>query len=234
MVFPIHEQGLKIHTPKNQLLQRPAIRQTQATTASRRLVDEESGNTEHEQNISDQTWLGRQLSGQHDKDSQDQPSRQRALDAYAAVESSHANQLPHLPASSLMRSPVFTLPGSASISDGWIKCQDESIHHLVLVDDQGRLEGVIYDRDLLVEAAGVGQLVNQKDTKLSDLQLRQLIKAPLITAREATDVRDIARMMLTNKVRAVPVVDAKGQLLGIITRSDLMLGLVNQSIEINT
>lgn len=236
MVFPIHEQGLKIHTPKNQLLQRPAIRQTQATTAGRRLVDHQ-GDSEHDQNIADQTWLGRQLSSDSSekKEEGSSGSSRRALDAYEQVEQSHLDKTPPLPASHIMRSPVITLDGGATLNEAWLLASKEAIHHLVLLDQEGQLEGIISDRDLLAEAAGVGALSREEDlVDLARVEVRQLIKAPLITAREKTDVRDIARLMLKNKVRAVPVVDEQKQLVGLITRSDLLLGLANQSVEVDT
>ncbi|WP_404414608.1 HPP family protein [Marinospirillum sp.] len=234
MVFPIQEQGLKIHTPKNQILQRPAIRQTQATTAARRLVDHE-GDSEHDQNVSDQTWLGRQLT-HGETETQEEPaagSGRRAINAYEEVEQSRPHT-PYLPASHIMRSPVITLEGSATLNEAWQLASKESIHHLVLLDDDGNLEGIVNDRDLLAEAAGVGPLSKEEDLDLTQVEVRQLIKAPLVTAAESTDVRDIARLMLKNKVRAVPILNEQQELLGVVTRSDLMLGLANQSVEINT
>lgn len=239
MVFPIHEQGLRIHTPKNQVLQRPAIRQTQATTASRRLVDHD-GDSEHDQNISDQTWLGRQLTAK-EKDAEEgqeekgqAPGRQRALLAYESVEQSRNPVAPHLPASHIMRSPVITLPATASLNEAWQVCQREGIHYLLLTGEDDTLEGIVHERDLLVEAAGVGELSKQEGVDLSKAQVRELIRKPLITASETTDVRDIARLMLKHKVRAVPVLNDQQELLGLVTRSDLMLGLANQRIELNT
>jgi CBS domain-containing protein len=236
MVFPIHEQGLRIHTPKNQILQRPAIRQTQATTAARRLVDHD-GDSEHDQNVSDQTWLGRHLTQKEgEAETQEEPapgSGRRAINAYEEVEQSRPHA-PYLPASHIMRSPVMTLEGSATLNEAWQLASKESIHHLVLLDDNGNLEGIVNDRDLLAEAAGVGPLSKEEDLDLTQVEVRQLIKAPLVTAFESTDVRDIARLMLKNKVRAVPVINDQQELLGLVTRSDLMLGLANQSLEIDT
>ncbi|SFC39414.1 CBS domain-containing protein [Marinospirillum celere] len=237
MVFPIHEQGLRIHTPKNQVLQRPAIRQTQATTAGRRLVDHD-GDAEHDQNISDQTWLGRQLTAKEKQEEEEQATGtrpgSRAIHAYEAVEQSRKPAAPHLPASHIMRSPVITLEAAATLNEAWQLCQREGIHYLVLTDTQGELEGIVSERDLLAEAAGVGELSKQEEIDLSKAEIRVLIRKPLITAQETTDVRDIARLMLKHKVRAVPVINDKNELLGLVTRSDLMLGLANQSIEIDT
>lgn len=240
MVFPIYDQGMKIHTPKNQVLQRPSIRQTQATSASRRLVDQENGTAEHEQSISDQTWLGRNLLPK-EKSSKDRREEEasaalgvRALKSYTEVDQSRKPRVPHLPASQVMSSPVITLSSTALINDAWQLCQEESIHYIVLLNTDGRVTGVISDRNLLAEAAGVGLFSEQDDINLAEVELQQLVQAPLLTAQADTDVREIARLMLKNKVRAVPVLNSQKQLVGLVTRSNLMLGLANQSIEINT
>ncbi|GLR63643.1 CBS domain-containing protein [Marinospirillum insulare] len=233
MVFAIYEQGLRIHTPKEQLLARPAIRQTQAVSASRRMVDRD-GKAEHRQDISDQSWIQGYPDQQEDDASQDPPANNRAMQAYAEVEQSKKKQIPSIPAHQVMRSPVLTLPSTASLNEAWSLMSKEQIHYLVLIDPTGDLAGVLDDRELLKEAAGVGELSKQEGVDLATTQAIQLVKAPLVTASKDTDIRDIARVMLAQKVRAMPVVDAEGTLLGLVTRSDLMLGLANQNLEVWT
>jgi len=231
MVFAIYEQGLRIHTPKEQLLARPAIRQTQAISASRRLVDHK-GDSEHNQDISNQTWVYGYPEQQSSE--QEQQPNSKAMQAYADVEQSKKKQAPLLPAHQIMRTPVITLPATASLNEAWKLMQQEHIHYLVLLDEVGELVGVIDDRELLKEAAGVGELSKQEGVDLATTQASKLVKAPLVTASEETDIRDIARVMLAQKVRAMPIIDAEGALQGLVTRSDLMLGLANQNLEIWT
>lgn len=233
MVFAIYEQGLRIHTPKEQLLARPGIRQTQAVSASRRMVDRD-GKAEHRQDISDQTWIHGYPDHQEGGSNKEDPPKNRAMQAYAAVEQSKKKQIPLIPALQIMRSPVITLPATANLNEAWKLMTQEQIHYLILIDSAGDLAGVIDDRELLKEAAGVGELSKQKGVDLATTQAIELVKAPLVTASEETDIRDIARVMLAQKVRVMPIVDAEGALLGLVTRSDLMLGLANQTLEIWT
>ncbi|NLW05804.1 MAG: CBS domain-containing protein [Pseudomonadaceae bacterium] len=232
MVFAIYEQGLRIHTPKEQLLVRPGIRQTQAISASRRLVDHK-GDAEHNQDISNQTWIyGYPEQPVNEKDLQQQ--QKKAMQAYSEVEQSKKKQIPLLPASLVMRSPVITLPANANLNEAWRLMHKEQIHYLVLIDEAGELAGVIDDRELLKEAAGVGELSKQEGVDLATTQARLLVKTPLVTATEETDIRDIARVMRAQRIRAMPIVDTEGALQGLVTRSDLMLGLANQTLEIWT
>lgn len=243
MVFAIYEQGLRIHTPKEQLLVRPSIRQAQAISASRRLLDHK-GDTEHSQNIGNRVWLNsysnqplkdKQETEKEEKEAADKDTQQqqkRAMRAYTDVEHSKAKKVPLLPVSLVMRSHVITLPASANLNEAWKLMQKEQIHYLVLLDDAGKLAGVLDDRELLKEAAGVGELSKQKGIDLANTQAILLVKAPLVTATDDTDIRDIARVMLAQKVRVMPIVNGEGILQGLVTRSDLMLGLANQTLEL--
>lgn len=233
MVFAIYEQGLRIHTPKEQLLARPAIRQAQAISAARRLVDHQ-GSAEHEQDISNQTWIQGYPDQQAATEDKEQHSKNKALQTYAKVEQSKKKQLPLLPAHQIMRSPVITLASTASLNEAWEIMRKEQIHYLVLIDATGELAGILDDRELLKEAAGVGELSQLEGVNLATTPAIKLVKTPLVTATQETDIRDIARVMLAQKVRAMPIVDTEGILQGLVTRSDLMLGLANQALEIWT
>lgn len=229
MVFAIYEQGMRIHTPKEQLLARPAIRQTQAVSGIRKLV-EHGGDAEHNQDISDQA----RIQDYPESSGERGAPRSRAMDAYAAVEQSRKPQIPVLPAHQIMRSPVTTLPATATLNEAWAVMHREQIHYLVLLDEQNELVGVVNDRHLLQEAAGVGTLSKEEGIDLAKTPIQRLVRAPLVTASPDTDVRDIARVMLAQKVRAMPILDEEGELLGLVTRSDLMLGLANQNLEVWT
>ncbi|SFX31022.1 CBS domain-containing protein [Marinospirillum alkaliphilum] len=233
MVFAIYEQGLRIHTPKEKLLARPAIRQTQAISASRRLM-EHGGDAEHEQSISDQQYIRDYPERSGQGTGERAAPRHKAMEAYASVEQARKPAAPLLPAHQIMRTPVITLSETASLNEAWAIMKRESIHYLLLLDEKGGLSGVINDRDLLQEAAGIGPLSQEAGIDLAHTPAARLIRAPLVTASPDTDVRDIARVMLAQKVRAMPVVSEEGELLGLVTRSDLMLGLANQNLEIWT
>lgn len=244
MVFAIYQQGLRIHTPKEQLLKRPSIRQTQATSSSRRLVDDD-GQADHFQNLSDQTWIHayqgpNQQSQQQEAGTQEpeDPPTNRAINAYTSVAHNPTRPSLVLPAQQIMRYPVVTLAANASLNQAWQLMQQEQIHYLVLLDEQQRLAGILDDRDLLKEAAGIGPLsqqATQQDTpkiNLATATAQQLVTKPLVTAGLNTDIRDIAKVMLAQKIRALPILDEQENLQGLITRSDLMLALANQAFEV--
>ena len=51
---------------------------------------------------------------------------------------------------------------------------------------------------------------------------RDVMVSPVITVGVDATVRDVAKTLLENRISAVPVIDSKGKLVGIVTESDLM------------
>jgi CBS domain-containing protein len=54
------------------------------------------------------------------------------------------------------------------------------------------------------------------------MQARNVMVSPVITVGKIATVRDVAKMLLKNRISAVPVVDNVGKVVGIVTESDLM------------
>jgi CBS domain-containing protein len=54
------------------------------------------------------------------------------------------------------------------------------------------------------------------------MKARDIMVSPVITVDENETVRDVARLLVTKRISAVPVVDSAGTLVGIITEADLM------------
>jgi CBS-domain-containing membrane protein len=85
---------------------------------------------------------------------------------------------------------------------------------LPVVDDSGRVVGIVTDRDLCMALALTGQ-------RAEDLPVRSLVSSTLRTCRPADEVRDALRTMRLYKVRRLPVVDGAGVLQGMLSLCDL-------------
>ncbi len=46
--------------------------------------------------------------------------------------------------------------------------------------------------------------------------------SPVVTAEKDNTVRDVAKLLLANRISAVPVVDSAGKVVGIVSEADLM------------
>ena len=80
--------------------------------------------------------------------------------------------------------------------------------------------GVVTDRDLTIEVLGNGRDAAQ--TTLSDV-----MRSPLVVATESEDASSVLERMRFHGVRRIPVVDARGTLVGIVTLDDLLRALLS-------
>jgi H+/Cl- antiporter ClcA/CBS domain-containing protein len=112
--------------------------------------------------------------------------------------------------------PVVTLLADQSIdlTHAWLDNGKESTTHqgFPIVEQDGRIVGVLTRRDLLAQP------------KPGQTRLRDLITRAPVVAWEYSTLRDVADLMVVHHVGRVPVVtkDEKRQVLGILSRSDLL------------
>jgi CBS domain-containing protein len=55
------------------------------------------------------------------------------------------------------------------------------------------------------------------------MQARQIMTSPVVTVRPETTVRDAATLLLEHRITAAPVLDAEGELVGIVSEGDLVV-----------
>jgi CBS domain-containing protein len=99
---------------------------------------------------------------------------------------------------------------------------------LPVVDDAGRVIGVVSEADLLAKEAladpGVmAEVLDRKDLRKAEgLTAGDLMTHPPVTASPEDPVEQAARMMHFMRVKRLPVVNSGGQLVGIVSRSDVL------------
>ncbi len=82
-----------------------------------------------------------------------------------------------------------------------------------VIDDAGRIVGIVTDRDLAIRAIAAGM---SADTEISEL----MTPSPM-TSTADDDLRDVERKMAEFQIRRIPIVDAGGRCLGIISQADI-------------
>lgn len=99
----------------------------------------------------------------------------------------------------------------------------------VLDDDDGTVVGVVSEADLLIKEALNGTrgrfagIVHPKETrKVTGVTAGDLMTSPAVTIAPDDTVEHAARVMYTHGLKRLPVVDAAGQLAGIISRTDVL------------
>ena len=119
---------------------------------------------------------------------------------------------------------------SARLNDNMTKINDLlldfNIHHIPIVDDEGRLKGIVskHDLDLLKLSTGkYGQeslFVKQK--RILDSQLaKDVMTSKLITVTPEDTIKTVVDIFYGNKIHALPVLENEF-LVGIITPYDLI------------
>ena len=97
-------------------------------------------------------------------------------------------------------------------------------HHLPVVED-GRLVGILSDRDMLRSISPFFGTVNEqpRDAALMGRKVHQLMTRQPICATPAIPLADAARTMYRRKISALPVVDPDtGALRGLLTWKDIV------------
>jgi CBS domain-containing protein len=98
--------------------------------------------------------------------------------------------------------------------------RDEAIGDVLVCDDDGRLRGIVTDRDLVVRGLATGDV--------SSLTLADVCTADVQTVTADADVREVLGLMQDRSLRRVPVVDGDRPV-GIVSLGDLAAALDRES-----
>lgn len=126
-------------------------------------------------------------------------------------------------AQDLMRAPVTTLSPEALLTDAWTLMNKKGFRHIPIVSDQGHLVGILSDRDLLRFSQEL-----EGRTALPQ-KVGQIMKTEVLTATPTTDISEIARVMLDERISALPIIDNSHHLIGMLTVTDILRVLVNRA-----
>jgi acetoin utilization protein AcuB len=128
-----------------------------------------------------------------------------------------------MPVRRWMRQPVVTINAGASVGEATTLMRERGIRHLPVLDARKRLVGIVTDRDLrqVVLDVAIGR-VGEETERLGDLGVREVMTWGVVTVTAATDLREAARVMREQRLGALPVVDAAGHVVGILTEHDLL------------
>lgn len=163
--------------------------------------------------------------GQHDHPPLPDHPHKAAHNAYQQQAEHGLQPKPALLARDLMSSPVHTLSSDSTASEAWAEMTRRSIRHLPVTSVHGILVGIISDRDLLRQVPELTATTSH--SQAGNRTLADLMTRRVVSAAPTTNVRDIARLMLDERIHAVPILDTHRRLVGIVTTRDLLRGIAN-------
>jgi len=109
------------------------------------------------------------------------------------------------------------------------------ISGLPVIDKENKLIGMFTEKDILryilpsyIEK--VGRFIYEENPKatrkkfqdLKDLLVTKLMRKDVVTVDEDASLCEVTRLMLTQKVRRIPVLDKEKKVVGIVAREDIV------------
>jgi acetoin utilization protein AcuB len=138
----------------------------------------------------------------------------------------------------MSRHPLTVKP-DAKVDTALKRMREEKVRRFPVVDDGGKLVGIVSDKDLLYAAPSPATSLSiyEMHYLYSRITVEQVMTRKVITVDENAPIEEAARIMVDNKVGGLPVMrDAK--LVGIITETDIfktfmeMMGARDQGVRL--
>jgi CBS domain-containing protein len=113
----------------------------------------------------------------------------------------------------------------------------------VVVDDANRVVGIITDGDVLQRAArrvrpgalrslaswfGGGERPEELEVAARGRTAADVMTSPVVTVTPETPIAEAIRLMMSHKIKRLPVVDANGQLVGLVGRAGVLAAISHQ------
>jgi CBS domain-containing protein len=99
---------------------------------------------------------------------------------------------------------------------------DHRIRHLPVVDDQGRLVGILSDRDLRTAIGDPLEALRRESAGLESMPVSSVMTTDVVTVAPDVPLAEIARQFVDERVGAVPVLGPDGSLMGILSYVDVI------------
>lgn len=119
-------------------------------------------------------------------------------------------------AQDLMTSPAITCHVNDSLSVAAKRMWDADVGAVAVVNDEGKVTGMITDRDICMAAFTQGGT-------LDSLLVNGAMAKHVVSAGPDATISDIERLMADHQVRRIPIVNPAGEPLGVITMNDIAL-----------
>jgi CBS domain-containing protein len=129
----------------------------------------------------------------------------------------------------VMTTRVIWVKKDATFREMAVALHENRVSAFPVVDDDGRVVGVVSEADLLTKEALdgetgviVGVLHRRDQAKARGVTAGDLMTTAVVAVRPEDTVEHAAKLMYDRRVKRLPVTDAAGHLVGIISRADVL------------
>lgn len=125
----------------------------------------------------------------------------------------------------VMSSPAVTVHQDATLKDAVALLERHDVSAMPVVDDRGRLVGVVSEADVVRELVPPDQRARAIPVRLSaagfGLRVADVMSTHPLTVSGDTDLAVATELMTSSAVKSLPVVD-HGQVRGVVSRRDVI------------
>ena len=129
-----------------------------------------------------------------------------------------------------MRRDVVTVAPSSTLKDARSLMRAHSVRQLPVTGKENELIGILSDRDIREAMLPVGILPGASETKMEELlantPVEKVMTRKVVTATIDDSLEDAIVLLHDFRVNSLPVVDDKGRVAGIITRTDILKAFI--------
>ena len=97
--------------------------------------------------------------------------------------------------------------------------QEMDLHHIPVVNQENKVVGILTRRDLKIAATHFGK---------APVEVADVMHSPVVTIAPEEPLAEAARQMVEHRFGGLPVLDEGGQIVGILTETDLLRALIDQ------
>jgi CBS domain-containing protein len=118
----------------------------------------------------------------------------------------------------LMKRPVVSLHANVNLDAAWACMEENGIRHLPIVDATGHLDGIVTQRDLV----RARELMRAAEGRRQPLRVGDIMTTEIVRATPELPAHEAAAMMIEHKIGMLPVVEADGRIVGVVTATDFL------------
>jgi CBS domain-containing protein len=150
-------------------------------------------------------------------------------------------------AKDIMTAPVVTVRADQTVREAARIMTDRRLSGLPVVDEEGSLVGMVTEADLINYSqklkvhqirkpwswvspySDIGDLATFRQglSHIANLKISEVMSRKVISVEKNTPLDEVASLMVEHRVNRLPVLDEKGDLVGIVTRADVVRAVAN-------
>ncbi len=129
-----------------------------------------------------------------------------------------------LSAGDIMSSPVVSVEQTTVMAVVSDIMATKRFRHVPVINPQKKIVGILSDRDVL--RFNIKAAVNKLDVQ--NVLASTIMVSHVLTARPEAEIKEVVRVMFEERIGAMPIVNNSGEIIGIITRSDILRAVLTQ------